>query len=165
MQKFLMTQDGFSKLNIDLKRLINEERPLIIERLKDARGYGGELSENTEYMEAKDAQDCLERKIVEIQKKLDNAKVVSLLDLVNDGVARFGTIVSLNDLDTDLDVEYQIVGIDESSIKDSKISYLSPIGAAMLNKRIGDVIYFRTPSGERELEITKVTLPNTKKPV
>lgn len=164
MQKFLMTQEGYSKLNIDLKKLINEDRPEIIERLKDSRGYGGELSENTEYMEAKDAQDIVERKIVEIQNKLDNAKVVSLLDLVNDGVARFGTIVSLIDLDTDLNVEYQIVGVDESSIKDSKISYLSPIGSAMLNKKVGDIIYFVTPSGERELEIIKVTLPNITKP-
>lgn len=164
MEKFLMTQEGYSKLNKELKRLVNEERPNIIDQLKDSRSYGGELSENTEYMEAKDAQDSLERKIMEIQNKLDNSKVISLSDLANDGVARFGTIVSLLDLDTDKEVEYQIVGIEEASIKELKISYVSPIGAAMLNKKIGDIIYFRTPNGERELEIIKVTLPNIKNP-
>lgn len=164
MSKFLMTQEGYSKLNKELKRLVIEERPKIIEQLKDSRGYGGELSENSEYMEAKDAQDSLERKIMEIQSKLDNAKIISLSDLVNDGIARFGTIVSLVDLDTDQEVEYQIVGIEEASIKELKISYVSPIGAAMLNKKIGDIIYFRTPNGERELEIIKVSLPKTKNP-
>ncbi len=159
MEKFLMTPTGYSKLNMELNRLINDERPKVIDALKESRSYGGELSENAEYLEAKDAQDNLEKKIMEIQNKLNNAKVVRIEDIVDDKVARFGTIVKLLDLDTEEELEYQIVGLEESDIKQFKISYLSPIGSAMLNKRVGDIIYFRIPNGDRELEILDVKIP------
>lgn len=159
MEKFLMTNIGYSKLNMELKRLINEERPNAIEALKDSKDSGGELSENTQYIEAKAAQDSLENKIMEIQNKLSNAKVINLSEIVNDGIARFGTIVKLIDLDTEDHLSYQIVGVDEISIKDLKISYKSPMGASILNKKIGDKVYFRTPNGERELEIVEIVLP------
>jgi transcription elongation factor GreA len=159
MEKFLMTHLGYSKLNMELTRLINEERPLAIEALKDAKGFGGELSENIQYIEAKYSQEALETKIMEIQNKLSNSKVVKLEEIVNDGIARFGTIVKLVDLETDAILQYQIVGVDEISIKDLRISYKSPMGSAILNKKIGEVIYFRTPSGDRELEILEIILP------
>lgn len=161
MEKFLMTNIGYSKLNMELKRLINEDRPNAIEAIKDSKDSGGELSENTQYIEAKSAQDSLENKIMEIQNKLSNAKVVKLEEIVNDGIARFGTIVKLIDLDTEDTLSYQIVGVDEISIKDLKISYKSPMGSSILNKKIGDIIYFRTPTGERELEIIEINLPST----
>ena len=159
MEKFLMTHLGYSKLNMELTRLINEERPKAIEALKDSKGFGGELSENTQYIEAKYAQESLENKIMEIQNKLSNSKVVKLDEIVNDGIARFGTIVKMVDLETDAELKYQIVGIDEISVKELKISYKSPMGAAILNKKVGDIIYFRTPNGERELEIIEIILP------
>lgn len=158
-KKYLMTKTGYSKLVSELTHLIKVGRPQVIEAIKEARSYGGELSENSEYLEAKDQQDNLEKKISELQDRLDNAKVIDIENLANDGVVRFGTIVKLLDLDTENELCYQIVGEEESSVNQGKISYLSPIASAMLNKRVGDVIYFRIPNGERELEILEITIP------
>ncbi len=163
-KKLLTTPQGFSKLRLELARLINEERPNVIEALKEARTYGGELSENAEYLEAKDRQDNVEKRIVDLQNKIENSKVINISEIADDGVARFGTIVTLVDLDDEQEkkLTYQIVGAEESDIKDGKISYLSPLGAAVINKKIGDVVYFRTPTSERELEILEVKIPQSK---
>lgn len=160
-KKLLMTQQGYTKIANDLSRLINEERPSVIEALKESRTYGGELSENAEYLEAKDRQDAVEKKIVDLQTKMEQAKIVNLADIADDGVARFGTVVTLVDLDdeSEKEIKYQLVGEDEAVVKDGRISYKSPLGAAVLNKKIGDIVYFRTPSGERELEIINIKLP------
>lgn len=159
-KKFLMTKVGYSRLCADLSKLINVERPSVIESLKESRTYGGELSENAEYLEAKDRQDTVEKKIAELQLKIESAKIVDLKDIVDDGLARFGTIVKLVDLDTEKEMYYQLVGEEEAVIRENKISYRSPLGAAVMNKKVGDVVYFRTPSGERELEILEIKLPN-----
>lgn len=158
-KKFLMTQVGYSKLYGELNRLINEERPSVIDALKESRTYGGELSENSEYLEAKDRQDVVEKKIAELKVKIESSKIVDIKEIADDGVARFGTIVTLVDFDDDKEIVYQLVGEEEASIKEGKISYRSPLGAAVLNKKLGDSVYFRTPSGERELEIIKITMP------
>lgn len=158
-KKFLMTQAGYSKLYNELNRLINEERPSVIDALKESRTYGGELSENAEYLEAKDRQDVVEKKIAELKLKIENSKIVDITEIADDGVARFGTIVTMVDFEDDKEVIYQLVGEEESSIKEGKISYRSPLGAAVINKRLGDSVYFRTPNGERELEIIKITIP------
>jgi len=158
-KKFLMTQAGYSKLYNELNRLINEERPSVIDALKESRTYGGELSENAEYLEAKDRQDVVEKKIAELKLKIESSKIVDITEIADDGVARFGTIVTMVDFEDDKEVIYQLVGEEESSIKEGKISYRSPLGAAVINKRLGDSVYFRTPNGERELEIIKITIP------
>lgn len=158
-KKFLMTQAGYSKLYNELNRLINEERPSVIDALKEARTYGGELSENAEYLEAKDRQDVVEKKIAELKLKIESSKIVDITEIADDGIARFGTIVTMVDFEDDKEVIYQLVGEEESSIKEGKISYRSPLGAAVINKRLGDSVYFRTPNGERELEIIKITIP------
>lgn len=160
-KKLLMTQSGYTKICNDLSKLINEERPSVIDALKEARTYGGELSENAEYLEAKDRQDNVEKRITELQNKIEQAKIVNLSEIVDDGIARFGTIVTMVDLDdeSEKNIVYQLVGEDEASIKEGRISYRSPLGSAVINKKVGDVVYFRTPSGERELEILDVKLP------
>jgi transcription elongation factor GreA len=158
-KKYLMTRTGYAKLVAEINNLIKVERPRVIDAIKESRAYGGELSENSEYLEAKDQQEGLEKKISELQLRLDNARVIDIENVVNDGVVRFGTIVKLLDLDTDEEFSYQIVGQEESSIKEGRISYLSPIATAMMNKKIGDLIYFRIPNGERELEILEIKTP------
>lgn len=158
-KKFLMTQVGYSKLYGELNRLINEERPSVIDALKESRTYGGELSENSEYLEAKDRQDVVEKKIAELKVKIESSKIVDIKEIADDGVARFGTIVTMVDFDDDKELVYQLVGEEEASIKEGKISYRSPLGAAVINKKLGDSVYFRTPNGERELEIIKITMP------
>lgn len=158
-KKFLMTQVGYSKLYNELNRLINVERPSVIDSLKESRTYGGELSENSEYLEAKDRQDIVEKKIAELKVKIESSKIVDIKEIANDGVARFGTIVTMVDFDDDKELVYQLVGEEEASIKEGKISYRSPLGAAVINKKLGDSVYFRTPNGERELEIVKITMP------
>ena len=158
-KKFLMTHVGYSKLYSELNRLINEERPSVIDALKESRTYGGDLSENSEYLEAKDRQDVVEKKIAELKVKIESSKIVDIKEIADDGVARFGTIVTMIDFDDDKELIYQLVGEEEASIKEGKISYRSPLGAAVINKKLGDSVYFRTPNGERELEIIKITMP------
>ena len=117
-KKLLMTQSGYTKICNDLSKLINEERPSVIDALKEARTYGGELSENAEYLEAKDRQDNVEKRITELQNKIEQAKIVNLSEIVDDGIARFGTIVTMVDLDdeSEKNIVYQLVGEDEASI-------------------------------------------------
>lgn len=109
-KKFLMTQVGYSKLYSELNRLINEERPSVIDALKESRTYGGELSENSEYLEAKDRQDVVEKKIAELKVKIESSKIVDIKEIADDGVARFGTIVTMVDFDDDKELVYQLVG-------------------------------------------------------
>lgn len=155
-KKYLMTRNGYSKVSKELDFLITQERPRVIESIRESRSYGGELSENAEYLEAKERQESLEKKISGLKEKLEQTKVIDIDQIADDGVVRFGSIVSLLDLETDEEVTYQIVGEEEADIKHSKISYTSPIAAAMMGKKIDDVIYFRIPKGDRELEILDI---------
>lgn len=146
-----MTLEGKVKLETELKRLIQVERPQVIKLIEDARS-NGDLSENADYDAAKERQAFVEARIGEIQSKLANAEVVDIASLNSDRII-FGAKVNLCDLETEEEFTYQIVGEDEADVKNGKISVFSPLARSMIGKKPGDIVEFKSPKGERELEV------------
>lgn len=146
-----MTLAGKAKLESELKNLIHVDRPNVIKAIEEARGHG-DISENADYDAAKDRQALIEGRIAEIQGKLANAEVVDTSQLKSGNII-FGATVQLQDLETDEKVTYQIVGEDESDVKQGKVSVFSPIARSLIGKKKGDIIEFRSPKGEKEFEI------------
>ena len=155
MQKHPMTPYGAAALTSELNRLKTIERPRIIESIATARAHG-DLKENAEYHAAREQQSFTEGRIQELEAKMSNAQIIDISKLSNEGKIIFGATVDLYNLQTELEVSYQIVGEDEADIKLSKISYSSPIGRALIAKEIDDVISIKTPGGLVEYEIIAV---------
>lgn len=155
MKKFPMTVEGALKLREELTRLKSVERPRIIEAISEARGHG-DLKENAEYHAAKEQQSFLEGRISEVEGKLANAQIIDVSKLPKNGRVVFGTTVILQNLTTNEEVKYKIVGDDEADLKQSKISVNSPIARAVIGKNKGEVGMVQTPTGETEYEITEV---------
>ena len=154
MERVPMTIEGFRTLEAELQRLKSEERPRIIQAIAEARAHG-DLSENAEYHSAKEAQGLNEARVSELEDKLSRAEVIDTTTLSGETI-KFGATVKLVDEDTDEEVKYQIVGEDESSVKDGKISIRSPIARALIGKVVGDVVEVTTPKGAKSYEILKV---------
>lgn len=146
-----MTLAGKAKLEAELKQLIHVDRPSVIKAIEEARGHG-DISENADYDAAKDRQAMIEGRIAEVQGRLANAEVVDPATLQSSKII-FGATVELHDLETEEKVKYQIVGEDESDVKQGKISVFSPIARSMIGKKKGDVIEFKSPKGEKEYEV------------
>lgn len=146
-----MTLAGKAKLESELKNLLHTERPAVIKAIEEARGHG-DISENADYDAAKDRQAMTEGRIAEIQAKLANAEVVDTANLQSSKII-FGATVDLQDLETDENVSYQIVGEDESDVKQGKVSVFSPIARSLIGKKKGDIIEFKSPKGEKEFEV------------
>jgi len=127
------------------------ERPNIIKAIEEARAHG-DISENAEYEAAKERQGLIEGRIGEINGQLAGAEVVDPATIKSDKIV-FGATVDLIDLDSDEPVRYQIVGVDESDVKQGKISILSPLARAMIGKTRGDIVQVRSPKGEKEFEV------------
>lgn len=146
-----MTVAGKAKLEAELKNLVQVERPNVIKAIEEARSHG-DISENADYDSAKDRQGMIEGRIAEIQGRLANAEVVDPSQLQS-GKIIFGATVELQDLELDEKVKYQIVGEDESDVKQGKISVFSPIARSLIGKKKGDIIEFKSPKGEKEFEV------------
>jgi transcription elongation factor GreA len=146
-----MTIQGKAKLETELKNLVQVERPNVIKAIEEARSHG-DISENADYDSAKDRQGMIEGRIAEIQGRLANAEVVDPSQLQS-GTIIFGATVELQDLETEDKVSYQIVGEDESDVKQGKISIFSPIARSLIGKKKGDIIEFKSPKGEKEFEV------------
>lgn len=155
MQKVPMTPDGYKKLQEELKRLKSVERPACIRAIEEARSHG-DLSENAEYDIAKEHQAQLSKKIEEIEHKLSLAHIIDPSKLDHEKIV-FGAKVTLHDIDSGDEVEYQIVGAHESDIAKGKISVESPIARAMIGKETGDEVVVRTPKGARTFEIKNIS--------
>ena len=154
MEKFPITLDGYEKLEADLKKLKNEERPAIIQAIAEARAHG-DLSENAEYHSAKDRQGWIESQILELEDKFTRAEVIDVTKL-NGKTVKFGATVTLIDEDTEEKKIWQIVGDFEADVKDRKISISSPIARALIGKAEGDSAEVSAPNGARVFEIAKV---------
>ncbi|HWI41378.1 MAG TPA: transcription elongation factor GreA, partial [Verrucomicrobiae bacterium] len=141
-------------LQEELKRLIREERPKVIQDIAEARAHG-DLSENAEYDAAKNRQGFIEGRIQEVQDKIARAYVVDLSNLKPDKVV-FGATVTLYDTATEEEVSYKIVGEDEADIKQGKISYTSPVGKALIGHKLDDSVRVKVPSGLKEYEIIDI---------
>jgi transcription elongation factor GreA len=154
MEKVPMTIQGYQKLEAELHRLKSVERPRIIQQIADAREHG-DLSENAEYHAAKEAQGLNEAKVAELEDKISRAEVIDPAKLSGSSV-KFGATVTLEDEESGEKVKYMIVGEDEASVRDGKISIVSPIARALIGKSKGDTAEVSTPRGARSYEILKV---------
>ncbi len=153
-QSVPLTRESFDALQEELKRLIREERPKVIQEIAEARGHG-DLSENAEYDAAKHRQSFIEGRIKELQDKLARAYVVDLSNLKPDKVV-FGSTVTIYDTATDEEITYKIVGEDEADIRLGKISCTSPVGKALIGHKLDDTVKAKVPSGFKEYEIVDI---------
>ena len=155
MQKIPLTVVGADMLKQELQQLKSVARPSVIEAIAEARSHG-DLSENAEYEAAKERQGFIEGRIAEIEHKLSLAHIIDPKEIHAEGKVVFGSTVTLEDLDNEEEVVYQIVGEDEADIKQRKISVGSPIARALIGKEEGDVAEVQAPGGVREYEIVQV---------
>ncbi len=153
-QSVPLTKESYESLQEELKRLIKEERPRVIQDIAEARSHG-DLSENAEYDAAKNRQGFIEGRIQELQDKLARAYVVDLTNLKPDKVV-FGATVTVYDTATEEEVTYKIVGEDEADIKIGKISCTSPVGKALIGHKLDDTVKVSVPSGMKEYEIIDI---------
>lgn len=150
-----MTVEGEAALRAELKQLKTVTRPSIIQAIAEAREHG-DLKENAEYHAAREQQGFAEGRIQEIEGKLGDVQVIDVRQMPQTGKVIFGVTVTLLNIDTDESVVYKVVGEDEASIKQHKISYTAPLARALIGKEEGDEVVVTTPGGEIEYEIEKV---------
>ncbi len=149
-----ITLRGKQMLEDELKKLLREERPNIVRAIEEARAQG-DISENADYDAAKERQGWIEARIQEIQSRLAGAEIINTSELKSDRVI-FGATVELQDLEEDKKVNYQIVGPEESDIKQGKLSIMSPLAKAIVGKKKGDIAEVKAPNSIKEYEILKV---------
>ena len=154
MDRLPVTKDGYESLKKELENLKRIQRPQNIRAIEEARAHG-DLSENAEYAAAKDRQSFIEGRINELQYKLAHAEIIDPEKLPKNR-AIFGSRVVLENIDTGQDVEYQLVGPDESNIEKGRISVSSPLGKAIIGKKPGDALTLQTPGGKRNYELVEI---------
>lgn len=154
MAQLTLTKEGLEKLQSELDYLKNEKRKEIVESIRIALSFG-DLSENSEYDEAKTQQAKVEGRIQELEEMLRNVKVISDDQISTDAVS-IGSKVLVFNATKKMDVEYTIVGSTEASPLQKKISDMSPIGQALLGHKVGDTVTALTPAGEITLEIMSI---------
>ena len=155
MNKVPLTVKGAEKLRAELEELKSVVRPRIINAIATARAHG-DLKENAEYHAAKEQQSFAEGRINEIESKLSNAQIIDVTKVDAGGKVVFGATVEIEDVASEKRVTYQIVGEDEASIKDGRISIGSPIARALIGKQEGDTVIVKAPGGDVEYEILSV---------
>lgn len=151
----LLTYEGLKKLEEELEYLKTEKRRDVAERIKVALGFG-DLSENSEYDEAKNEQAQVEMRIIDLENKLRNVKLIDE-DEIDTKTVQIGNTVQVLDVEYDEKVEYTIVGSTEVDLVENKISNESPIGQALLGKKKNDVVEVNAPGGVLQFKILKIT--------
>jgi len=154
IQEVILTKEGFNKLEEELNYLKTEKRTEIAERIKVARGFG-DLSENSEYDEAKSAQRENEEKIAELEVKIRNAKIIDESE-IDTKTVQIGNLVKLLDIEFNEEVEYTIVGSTEVDLTENKISNESPIGKALLGRKKGETVDVDAPQGVIQFKILAI---------
>jgi len=152
-EQIYLTADGAVKLKEELQRLVDKERPALAHRLHEAVSQG-DLSENADYHKAKEDQGFLEGRIQELQYLLKNAIVVESPTGARESV-EIGVSVTVQEEDYEPEV-YWLVGAKEADSRNRKISNESPVGRALMGKRVGDVVLVETPGGRMEMKILKI---------
>jgi transcription elongation factor GreA len=155
LKRIPITPAGYLKLQEELERLLKVDRPNNIKNISEARAHG-DLSENAEYHAAKEQQSFLEGRIQELKTKLALADVIDPAKISQNKIA-FGAKVKVMDLDTDEKKTFRLVGPDEADVKSGKISISSPVGKALLNKEIGDIVNVKAPAKTMEYEILEIS--------
>ena len=155
LKRIPITPAGYLKLQEELDRLLKVDRPKNIKNISEARAHG-DLSENAEYHAAKEQQSFLEGRIQELKTKLALADVIDPAKISQNKIA-FGAKVKVMDLDTDEKKTFRLVGPDEADVKSGRISISSPVGKALLNKGIGDIVNVKAPAKTMEYEILEIS--------
>lgn len=152
MDKVPMLAEGYERIAADLK-VLRAERPKIVEAIEEARAHG-DLSENAEYHAAKERQGQVEAMIADLEDRVGRAQIIDPASLSGDRIV-FGATVTLRD-DADKPVRYQIVGQTEADAKVGRISYNSPLGRALITRKVGDDIEVTVPSGDKFYTVEKI---------
>ena len=153
-KEILLTQEGYDNLEKELEELKTVKRYEISERIKVALGFG-DLSENSEYDEAKNAQAANENKIAELEQKLRYARIIDDSE-VDTEIVQVGNIVKVLDTDLKEEDEYTIVGTTEVDLSLNKISNESPIAKGLLGKKVGDIAQIDAPAGTIKLKVLEI---------
>ena len=154
MEKFPITNEGFEKLESELRFLKSSERPNVIKSIAEARAHG-DLSENAEYHAAKEKQSFIEGRIADLENKISRAEIINTKILSGDKII-FGATVTLGEVGRKKNIIYQIVGTEEADVENGKISVSSPIARALLGKKIDDLVEVSSPGGSKEYEIENI---------
>ena len=154
MNRVYLTKEGYEKLRSELEKLEKEERPVVIEAIATAREFG-DLSENAEYAAAKERQMHLEKRIAGIHEKLTRSEIIDESQIPKDK-AYLGATVTLKDEKTGNEVTYMLVSTDEDDFSENKISTESPVGKAMLGKKVGEIVEATVPAGSLKYEIIAI---------
>jgi transcription elongation factor GreA len=149
-----ITRKGYDALKAELDRLRKIERPKVIEAIAEARAHG-DLSENAEYDVAKERQGFIEARISEIETKLADARIIEITGRTSDTVV-FGATVFVIEQESQLKRRYTLVGQDEADMKFNRISVQSPVGRALIGKRVGDFVEVKTPAKMVEYEVIEI---------
>ena len=153
MEKIPLTQQGFNKLDEELKRLKSKERPAVIRAIAEAREHG-DLSENAEYHAARESQSHIEGRIKDLEAIISRANVIDPKTL--SGSIKFGATVRLIDEDTEDEKVFQIVGEPEANIEQNLLNMQAPLARALIGKEPGDGVEVKTPGGTKSYEILEV---------
>ena len=154
-KEVLLTQEGYDNLEKELEYLTTEKRAEIAERIKIALGFG-DLSENSEYDEAKNAQAANESKIAELENKLRYAKIIDESE-IDTKTVQVGNTVKVLDMEFNEEESYTIVGSTEVDLSQNKISNESPIGAALMGAKKGQIVEAQAPAGVIKYKIISIT--------
>ena len=153
-EPIVVTSLGLKKLEEELEHLVVVRRKEIAENIKQARDYG-DLSENSEYDEAKNEQAVVEARITQLETMLKNVKVVDETEIAND-VVSVGSTVKVLDLEYDEEMSYQLVGATEANPVEGKISYESPLGKALMGAKTGSEVIVNAPDGDLKYKVLEI---------
>jgi|TARA_B100000035_G_scaffold183805_1_gene156889 transcription elongation factor GreA len=155
MEKQPITINGLNKIKLELNERKNNIRPKIVQAISEARSHG-DLKENAEYHAAKEEQGLNEKRIQELETTIATANVIDVTKLDKKDKVIFGSTIMVKDLETEKESKYKIVGKDEADVKGGLIYYQSPMGRGFIGKNKGEFVEIKTPSGDKNFEITDV---------
>ena len=154
MNKIPMTALGYENIQAELKKLLNEDRPNIIEAIAEARSHG-DLSENAEYQYAKEQQSLIEGKIADLESAISRVEVIDVKSIASEEI-KFGATIEIEDDNSGEIYSYQIVGDYESDIKNKKLSVSSPLARRLINKSVDENVEINSPKGMKSFTIISV---------
>jgi transcription elongation factor GreA len=155
-KEVILTPDGLKRLEEELETLKSVKRREVAERIKVAIGYG-DISENSEYEDAKNEQAFIEGRVLTLEKMLRNARIINSDEIVTD-VVSIGVTVNVEDMEYGDVMEYTIVGTAESDPLNNKISNESPVGRAIIGKKIGTIVDVSVPAGVIQYKILDIKM-------
>jgi transcription elongation factor GreA len=154
LKEVILTPEGFSKLKEEIEQLSTVKRREVAERIKHAREFG-DITENSEYDDAKNEQAMLEHRIALLEERLANARVIEANEIPT-GVVGIGTRVRLRDMDANETIEYTIVGSAEANPSEHRLSNESPVGKAILGRKKGEIVEVAAPRGSLKYKIMDI---------